>query len=135
LNRIITVVATLLGLLLLGNGVFMLANSQAWYFAVPGVPDTGPFNPHFVRDIGFVYVLSGLGMLAGLVWPAQRLGLWISVAAWQTVHAAYHIWEVIVGICTPDALLRDFGGVTLPAIIACALVIWARRTHPAAEAC
>lgn len=122
-----SLLATLLAVLLLANGTFMLVNPEAWYFAVPGVPDTGAFNPHFVRDIGFIYVLSGMGMAAGLMWPSQRLGLWGAVAAWQSAHALFHIWEVAVGICTPDALLRDFAGVTLPALIAVGLVYWASR--------
>lgn len=120
-------VATLLALLFIANGVFMLVNPQAWYWAVPGVSDTGAFNPHFVRDIGFIYFLSGLAMAAGLQWPAQRLGLWGTAAAWHTAHALFHVWEVVVGICTPDALARDFAGVTLPAIVACALVWWAKQ--------
>lgn len=36
----------------LANAVFRLADPLGWYGAVEGVPDTGPFNPHFVRGIG-----------------------------------------------------------------------------------
>ncbi len=122
--------ATALALLLVGNGTYMLANPEAWYWAVPGVPDTGAFNPHFIRDIGFVYFLSGIGVASGLLWPSQRLGLWSAVASWQVAHAGFHVWEVVVGICTPDALARDFAGVTLPALVACGLVWWAIRWRP-----
>jgi len=127
MKTIANTVATLLALLFVGNGVYMLVNPEAWYWAVPGVPDTGAFNPHFVRDIGFIYVFTGLAVAAGVVWPSQRLGLWCTAAAWHTAHALFHVWEVVVGICTPDALARDFAGVTLPAIIACVLVWWAKR--------
>ena len=41
-----------LGLVQALNGVLMLLAPEAWYHAVPTVPGTGPFNPHFVRDIG-----------------------------------------------------------------------------------
>lgn len=48
-----------LGLLLAANGLFMLADPAQWYAIVPGVPETGPFNAHFVRDIGAIYVVTG----------------------------------------------------------------------------
>ncbi|MEM9623476.1 MAG: hypothetical protein AAF993_17655, partial [Pseudomonadota bacterium] len=59
MEKVITVVAMLLGVLMLGNGIFMLFGPESWYWLVPGVPDRGPFNQHFVRDIGFIYGLMG----------------------------------------------------------------------------
>src|SRR5581483_2403752 len=44
---------TILGLLNVANGVWMLLAPASWYYRLPaGVPDTGPLNPHFVRDVG-----------------------------------------------------------------------------------
>ena len=45
-----------LGLLLAANGFLMLADPAGWYAIVPGVPETGPLNPHFVREIGRAHV-------------------------------------------------------------------------------
>ena len=36
-----------------------------------GVPDTGPFNAHFVRDIGVAFLAAGVA----LVWAALRAAL------------------------------------------------------------
>lgn len=37
-------------LLSAGNGLWMLVAPQSWYYHLPaGVPDTGPFNHHFVQ--------------------------------------------------------------------------------------
>ena len=58
MNRLIPVLAGLLGVGLTGNGIFMLASPETWYFAVPGVTSTGPFNQHFLRDIGLIFVLE-----------------------------------------------------------------------------
>ena len=129
--RWLVVVALLTTVFVVANGTFMLVNPEAWYWSVPGVPDTGPFNPHFVRDIAFVYLLSGVALAAGIVWPQQRIGLWGAAAAWQLAHALFHVWEVVVGICGPEALLRDFLGVTLPAIVTVTLTAVAARrpTH------
>ena len=51
--------AWIVGLGLLANGLTMLANPDAWYGLLPGVVQTGPFNPHFVRDIGAAYLVTG----------------------------------------------------------------------------
>jgi hypothetical protein len=120
-------IAALLGIGLLANGLFMLASPANWYFAVPGVTTTGPFNQHFLRDIGLIFLLLGAAMLAGVARPAQRAMLWGATAVWLAGHALFHVWEVAVGICGPSALARDFPAVTLPALIAASLTIWAVR--------
>ncbi len=80
MNRLIPVLAGLLGVGLTGNGIFMLASPETWYFAVPGVTSTGPFNQHFLRDIGLIFVLIGTGFLYGAARPDSRALLW-SMAA------------------------------------------------------
>lgn len=99
--------AALLGLGLGANGVYMLADPANWYFAVPGVTTTGPFNQHFLRDIGLIFLLIAAAMLAGVLRPPLRTALWGSSALWLAGHALFHIWEVAVGICGPDAIARD----------------------------
>ncbi len=32
---------------------------EIWYSAVPGVPETGPANIHFIRDIGLAFLAAG----------------------------------------------------------------------------
>lgn len=119
--------ATALGIALGVNGLFMLANPASWYFAVPGVTTTGPFNQHFLRDIGLIFVLVAAALLTGVVRPETRVALWGAAALWLAGHALFHVWEVSVGICGPDALARDFADVTLPALVAIALAAWAWR--------
>ncbi len=116
LDKICTTIAILLGLAALGNGVFMTFVPESWYWAVPLVPDRGPFNQHFVRDIGINYVLIGVSFIYGAMYAKHRLPLWFVPSAWLTGHAVFHIWEVLAGICQPEALIVDFAGVTLPAL-------------------
>jgi hypothetical protein len=106
------------------NGVFMLVSPDGWYTAVPGVTTTGPFNQHFIRDIGLIFVLAGLGLLTGVARPAVRTLLWSATATWLGGHALFHLWEVAVGICAPSALLRDFAAVSLPALLTALLALW-----------
>ncbi|CAN5661846.1 hypothetical protein BH18ACI4_BH18ACI4_26230 [soil metagenome] len=49
------------GLVSLFNGAWMLFFPLSWYRDLPAaVPNTGPFNPHFVRDLGVVFLLIGV---------------------------------------------------------------------------
>lgn len=127
LDRFCLVVALVLGLGLLANGIIMLMVPEPWYFTIPGVTDTGPFNQHFLRDIGLIFLLLGAAVLIGLARPQQRPLLWGMTALWLSGHALFHLWEVAAGICSPSAIPRDFPAVTLPALIAIALTFWALR--------
>ena len=122
MDKFVVGAAILLGLFALANGIFMVLAPESWYWAVPGVPDRGPFNQHFVRDIGFIYALIGGAFLYGALYPAHRVVLWSIPTAWLGLHALFHIWEVFVGICGPESLIEDFAGVTLPALIGCLLI-------------
>jgi hypothetical protein len=131
------VTAYVLGVGALANGLFMLLAPSAWYFAVPGVTTTGPFNQHFIRDIGFVFLFIGAAFVIGAARVHLRVALWAAATAWLTAHALFHFWEVAVGICAPAALPRDFPGVTLPAVLGALLTGWAyldtRTTEPSAS--
>ena len=114
-------IAIVLGVITLANGVFMTIAPESWYWLVPGVPDRGPFNQHFIRDIGIAYMLIGTAFIYGATYVKYRLPLWFMPTAWLAGHAVFHVWEVIVGICGPEALIVDFAGVTLPALLGAAL--------------
>lgn len=117
LMRSCAIIALLLGLLALANGAFMLYAPSAWYFAVPGVTTTGPFNQHFIRDIGLVFLFLGAAFLIGAARPQYRTVCWGGATVWLLGHALFHYWEVAVGICGPSAILRDFPAVSLPALL------------------
>lgn len=80
-----------LGLLTLVNGVLMIVAPGAWYALTPGVPLTGPMNPHFIRDIGLAYAASGAGLLAG-AWAGRTVAvLALAGATWPALHALFHV--------------------------------------------
>jgi hypothetical protein len=117
--------AVLLGTLAITNGIYMLVAPESWYFAVPGVTTTGPFNQHFIRDIGLIFLFLGGAFLVGAARPDVRVIFWGAPTIWLMGHALFHFWEVAVGICSADAIPRDFPAVTLPALIGLALTAWA----------
>tara|TARA_Y100001933_G_scaffold249371_2_gene284296 strand:- start:5958 stop:6374 length:417 start_codon:yes stop_codon:yes gene_type:complete len=127
-GRPAAVVAGVMAALLIGNGLAMLIAPEPWYWTVPGVAERGPFNHHFVRDIGMAYLLVGGCFAAGIALPGQRLALWAVPTAWLAGHALFHVWEVAGGHMPPGALLEDFAGVMLPTLIGLALCVGARRS-------
>lgn len=137
-NRAVLIVMAVLAafntILTSGNGFVMLVAPLYWYEAVPGVVATGFFNQHFIRDIGFIYLLIGLGFGVGWFRPVHRVGLWGVATLWLGAHALFHFWEVAVGICGSSAIPRDFFGVTLPALVGIALTYWAFQLSRARRA-
>ena len=117
--------AVVLGIAAVASGVHMLVAPEDWYFAVPGVTTTGPFNQHFVRDIGLIFLFLGGAFFVGAAQPQWRVLLWGGASIWLSGHALFHFWEVAVGICSASAIPRDFPAVTLPAILGIAITLWA----------
>ena len=66
------------------SGVYMLIAPTHWYEAVPGVTSTGPFNIHFVRDIGLVFIASAGALLWGVVRDVRPVAM--AGAAWPCLH-------------------------------------------------
>lgn len=133
LRQLCIFLAVLLGVGGLANGAYMLASPVGWYFAVPGVTTTGPFNQHFIRDIGIIFLFLGAAFLIGAARREMRLVLWGGATLWLACHALFHIWEVAAGICGPSALARDFPAVSLPALIGAGLTLFALRDRRAAR--
>src|SRR6185437_3531600 len=89
-------IAILLAVTMGGNGLVMLAAGRWWYGAVAGVPETGPFNPHFVKDIGAAYLVVG----AAFAWLAARpapeaRGAAMAAAAFLALHSGIHLAEAV----------------------------------------
>lgn len=125
MRRVIPIVAAILGLGAVANGLFMLVDPANWYFIIPGVTNTGPFNQHFIRDIGMIYGFVGVCFIVGAWLEERRALLWILGTVWLAAHALFHIWEVTAGICGPRQLLIDFPDVILPPLIGGAMSAWA----------
>ena len=100
------------------NGLFMLADGARWYATTPGVTHTGPYNPHFVADIGAAFLAAGLALIARAwrprYWPAAVAGV-----GFIGLHALIHVFEIATGHV--HNAMTDFGLVVVPA----ALAAWA----------
>lgn len=88
--------AAVLAVINVANGLVMLFAGPFWWTAVPGVTETGPFNPHFVQDVGAAFVASGLALGARAwrerYWPAAMAG-----AGFLAAHALIHLVMIATG--------------------------------------
>lgn len=126
------------GLMSLGNGLYMLAAPDHWFHEMPAaIPDTGPMNAHFVRDVGVVYALAGVGLLWAAFNVARGYPVLVMVALFYAGHAALHVADILMGHLPADHWTIDFSGVFLPAIVLCVIAwpaVW-KRFNPAHENC
>lgn len=119
-------IAWILGLALAVNGLAMLAKPLAWYGNVPGAPETGPFNPHFVRDIGCAYLMAGAALAGFAARPSWRPAAQ-AAAGFLTLHALVHLADFVAGREHVHALPADLVSIYLVA----ALTLWiVFRPHP-----
>lgn len=127
----VRVLLILLGLFHIINGAFMLVAPGLWYTMVPGVIDSGPFNQHFVYDIGMAFVASGamlvLGARAGVA-PLAAAG-----AAWPALHALIHIegWAAMGFPSDTQIAISEVIGVVGFAVLGVVLAWLRQKGQPA----
>jgi hypothetical protein len=106
------------GLGSIGNALWMLAGPMHWYTDLPAaVPDTGPFNPHFVRDIGCAFLTAGVSLVWAFFSPRFRLPLVSIAALFLFAHAVLHAYDTLRGALGHDHWLLDLPGVYLPGVL------------------
>ena len=119
----------LFGLANLANAAWMLVAPAHWYANLPAaVPDTGPLNLHFVRDIGSTFAVLGGALLAAAVWPRLRVPALAATAGFYVLHALVHITDTLGGRLPASHWLIDFPGVYGPALLLVALTAAAARS-------
>ena len=107
-----------LGLLNLANGLWMLAAPASWYHGLPAaVPDTGPLNVHFVRDIGAAFTTIGVALWLAAPAARHHAGVLRATALFYGLHALVHVADLCGGRLAPAHWAVDFPGVFLPAIV------------------
>lgn len=117
----------LAGLALLGavNAASMLLSPQRWYHEAPAaVPDFGPYNEHFVRDVGCAFLTVAVALGWAALRPAWRLPLVGTAAVFLVAHAVLHAYDTLRGYVAADHWWIDVPGVYAPAVL---LVVLVRR--------
>lgn len=111
------------------NGLAMYTVPNDWFVTVPGVVDTGPFNGHFVRDVGAAYMAMGAAVILAIRVPQARLPLLLVASIFAGGHALRHVveWGTVEG--AHHNWIADATAVVLPAIIVliATAILWRDR--------
>ncbi len=108
----------------IANGLWMLARPAGWFHDLPAaVPDFGPLNEHFVRDIGSAFLVQGLALGWAAFVPAWRVPLVAPVALFSVLHALAHVYDTGRGLVGPSHWLIDLPAVYVPALFM-TIVVW-----------
>ena len=102
----------------LTTAAWMWIDPASWYARFPaGIPNTGPFNGHLIRDVGLAYGLAG----AGAAWCAKHVArsyaVHVSMAAFFVGHAGIHVADLAGGRLPPAHWGIDLPGVFVPAVV------------------
>jgi hypothetical protein len=108
----------IVGAVSVANALWMLAGPLHWYHELPAaVPDTGPFNPHFVRDIGCAFLTTAVALIWSAFAPNWRPALLPIAALFLGGHALVHVWDTANGALGHSHWWLDAPGVYLPALV------------------
>lgn len=117
------ILAALLGLFHISNALYMLFAPEAWFAAAPGASETGPFNPHFVADVGFAFLAGGIAFLAFAWRPSLKLAA-LGASGFLMFHALLHLSGVAQGHM--HNLATDVLAISAPAFLGLAIA-WPRK--------
>ena len=125
-----TIIFGLFGFANFATGIWMLLAPVHWYENIPaGVPDFGPMNEHFVRDIGCIFTLIGAGLLAAAREPSLRVVACAFAAGFSILHALVHVLDTARGLVGPEHWWIDLPGIYVPAILLSWLLVAVRRSE------
>ncbi len=114
----------LAGLGNVANALWMLGSPGSWYTTLPGgVPDFGPYNEHFIRDLGCMFLTWGAAMVWAAFRPASRLTIVAMLAAWYGGHAMVHVYDTARGLVGPEHWVLDLPLCYGPALLMVGLLI------------
>lgn len=93
---LVRIPAALIGVFNLGNGLFAATQPEQWFHSAPGAAATGPFNPHFVTDIGLGFTAAGIAFLAFALRPRYRLAA-LGASGFIVFHGLFHLRNLFAG--------------------------------------
>lgn len=115
-DRMLLALLWLFFLFALGLGGQMLITPMGWYETTPGVSDTGPFNPHFIRDVGIAFIAGAVALGYGLLRPSYRRPLFLVALVFFGGHAIMHAVEMLHGHAH-DGVIGEMIAIILPALV------------------
>jgi len=98
-------------------GVHMLIDPAGWYSSTPGVPEEGPMNIHFIRDIGSAFIMVaaayGFSLQKNTNWHLPAVA-----AVLPALHGGIHLVGIISGHSHGAAVMVEVFAVIFPGGVA-----------------
>lgn len=128
-----TIIFGIFGLINILSALWMLIAPRNWFYKLPlGVSESGPFNIHFVRDVGCIFLLLGCGLIVGGFFLIEyRLPLFTMNTFFYILHMFVHIHEILSGRLRMGIFWLDLPGIYIPAIVTFVLNIILIRKYVA----
>ena len=124
----------LAGLGNLVNGLGMIVAPGPWYRELPGsIPDFGPYNEHFIRDLGCMFSTWGAALIWAAVRPRARVTIVALLAAWYGAHALVHVYDTARGFVGPEHWVLDLPLCYAPALLMIGILVVLLRGGQRAE--
>jgi hypothetical protein len=114
----------------LANAGWLLVEPRSWYETIPGVADFGPYNEHFARDIGCIYLTAGLALTWAVFSPRHRSALVTVAAVFHGAHAAIHVFDTARGHVASHHWWLDAPTIYLPSLLLAVVAVSVWRTEP-----
>jgi hypothetical protein len=104
------------------TGLYIAILPHDFYLNAPGAKETGAYNMHFIRDVGFAFLTSTVAVGYGLY--ANNKALMVFGSLWLLIHGLFHLslW-ILHGMLLNSAALTDAVLVSIPAIAVFALCL------------
>ena len=124
------IVLALFGMGNVANGLWMLANPAHWYIHLPAnVPGSGPLNEHFVRDIGCVFLLIGVGLIVAVFRRGFRLPALLFASGFYGAHALVHVYDSARGLFPAGQWRFDLAPVYGATVLLIVVTVWFARVQ------
>lgn len=113
------------------NGIWMLFFPLSWYTDFPAaIPHTGPFNAHFVRDLGVTYLVVALGFGWCALHLERSRPVHLGLTIFFVGHALIHLLEILTGRLPGTHWLIDTPMVFVPALLLIIFAVPSMRRRP-----
>jgi hypothetical protein len=104
------------------NGLWMVFATAHWYAHMPQAGQTGPFNEHFTRDYGTVFILIGASQLVVLWRGTFTRSMHVWILLFFVTHALTHVYDMSTGRLGHEHLTSGFPLVMIPVLALTALL-------------
>ena len=118
-----TAVLVLVGLGSGANALWMLMAPEIWFDHLPAaLPEFGPYNVHFVRDVGVAYLAVSIGLFWGACNDAARGPMTVLASVFFAGHALVHVFDTASGHVGDHHWLLDLPTTYLPVALLIAAI-------------